>query len=91
MLPHKLMSHKDSQTQFLNYSQSPVPRLWGCLCVFKCFQEFARRALGKINELAKIEEQNEVPTTRETQRAYKEASIKAGDSSLQIILLILLL
>ncbi|XP_044078247.1 cilia- and flagella-associated protein 54-like [Siniperca chuatsi] len=39
-------------------------------------EEFARRALGKINELAKMEEQNEVPTTRETQRAYKEASIK---------------
>ncbi|XP_045896455.1 cilia- and flagella-associated protein 54-like isoform X2 [Micropterus dolomieu] len=39
-------------------------------------EEFARRALGKINELAKMEEQNEVPTTRETQRAFKEASIK---------------
>ncbi|XP_070700150.1 cilia- and flagella-associated protein 54 [Pempheris klunzingeri] len=39
-------------------------------------EEFARRALGKINDLAKIDEQNEVPTTRETQRAYKEASIK---------------
>ncbi|XP_078122015.1 cilia- and flagella-associated protein 54 [Sander vitreus] len=39
-------------------------------------EEFARRALGKINELAKLEEQNEVPATRETQRAYKEASIK---------------
>ncbi|KAL7389232.1 hypothetical protein ABVT39_000211 [Epinephelus coioides] len=39
-------------------------------------EEFARRALGKINELAKQEVQNEVPTTRETQRAFKEASIK---------------
>ncbi|XP_032388655.1 cilia- and flagella-associated protein 54 isoform X5 [Etheostoma spectabile] len=39
-------------------------------------EEFARRALGKINELAKLEEQNKVPATRETQRAYKEASIK---------------
>ncbi|XP_051257635.1 cilia- and flagella-associated protein 54-like isoform X3 [Dicentrarchus labrax] len=39
-------------------------------------EEFARRALGKINELAKMEEQNDVPATRETQRAYKEASIK---------------
>uniref|UniRef100_A0A667YSX1 Uncharacterized protein n=1 Tax=Myripristis murdjan TaxID=586833 RepID=A0A667YSX1_9TELE len=37
---------------------------------------FARRALGKINELAKLEEQSGVPATRETQRAYKEASIK---------------
>ncbi|XP_071316210.1 cilia- and flagella-associated protein 54 isoform X2 [Trachinotus anak] len=41
-------------------------------------EEFSRRALGKINELAKLEEQNEVPATRETQRAYKEASIKLG-------------
>jgi len=55
--------------------------LRGCSCAFKCFQEFARRALGKINELAKLEEQKEVPATRETQRAFKEASIKAGDSS----------
>ncbi|XP_068572705.1 cilia- and flagella-associated protein 54 [Cebidichthys violaceus] len=39
-------------------------------------EEFARRALGKINELAKLEEQEGVPATRETQRAYKEASIK---------------
>ncbi|KAM9348845.1 cilia- and flagella-associated protein 54 [Symphorus nematophorus] len=39
-------------------------------------EEFARRALGKINELAKMEEQSGVPATRETQRAYKEASIK---------------
>nr|XP_043899051.1 cilia- and flagella-associated protein 54-like isoform X4 [Solea senegalensis] len=41
-------------------------------------EEFARRALGKINELAKLEEQSEIPATRETQRAYKEASIKLG-------------
>ncbi|XP_030294030.1 cilia- and flagella-associated protein 54 isoform X2 [Sparus aurata] len=39
-------------------------------------EEFARRALGKINELAQMELQSDVPTTRETQRAYKEASIK---------------
>ncbi|XP_037604654.1 cilia- and flagella-associated protein 54-like isoform X2 [Sebastes umbrosus] len=39
-------------------------------------EEFARRALEKVNELAELEEQNEVPATRETQRAYKEASIK---------------
>uniref|UniRef100_UPI0009B47C99 cilia- and flagella-associated protein 54 n=1 Tax=Monopterus albus TaxID=43700 RepID=UPI0009B47C99 len=41
-------------------------------------EEFARRALGKINELAKLEEESEIPATRETQRAYKEASIKLG-------------
>uniref|UniRef100_A0AAQ5ZBU7 Fibronectin type-III domain-containing protein n=1 Tax=Amphiprion ocellaris TaxID=80972 RepID=A0AAQ5ZBU7_AMPOC len=41
-------------------------------------EEFARRALGKINELAKLEEQSEVPATRETQRAYREASVKLG-------------
>ncbi|XP_041657541.1 cilia- and flagella-associated protein 54-like isoform X3 [Cheilinus undulatus] len=39
-------------------------------------EEFARRALEKIDGLAKMEEQNEVPATRETQRAYREASIK---------------
>ncbi|XP_063751644.1 LOW QUALITY PROTEIN: cilia- and flagella-associated protein 54-like [Eleginops maclovinus] len=39
-------------------------------------EKYARRALGKINELAKLEEQSEVPVTRETRRAYKEASIQ---------------
>nr|XP_040035732.1 cilia- and flagella-associated protein 54-like isoform X2 [Gasterosteus aculeatus aculeatus] len=39
-------------------------------------EKFARRALGKINELAKLEEQNKLPASRETHRAYKEASIK---------------
>ncbi|KAM3601812.1 uncharacterized protein V6R79_019265 [Siganus canaliculatus] len=39
-------------------------------------EEFARRAIGKISELAKMQEQSGVPATRETQRAYKEASIK---------------
>lgn len=81
-LTHILRSHrKGSETEILNYSESPIPHLWSCLCVFKCFQEFARRALGKINELAKMEGQSDVPATRETQRAYKEASIKAGDTS----------
>ncbi|XP_041865069.1 cilia- and flagella-associated protein 54-like isoform X4 [Melanotaenia boesemani] len=41
-------------------------------------EEFARRALGKISELAKLEEQCEVPSTRETRRAYREASIRLG-------------
>ncbi|XP_047192964.1 cilia- and flagella-associated protein 54-like isoform X3 [Scophthalmus maximus] len=41
-------------------------------------EAFARRALGRINEQAKLEEQSKVPATRETQRAYKEASIKLG-------------
>ncbi|XP_039888994.1 cilia- and flagella-associated protein 54-like isoform X3 [Simochromis diagramma] len=41
-------------------------------------EEFARRALGKINELAKLGEHSEVPATRETQRAYNDASIKLG-------------
>ncbi|KAK9536651.1 hypothetical protein VZT92_006417 [Zoarces viviparus] len=40
-------------------------------------EEFAKRALRTINELAKLEEQEEdSETTSETQRAYKEASIK---------------
>uniref|UniRef100_A0A665UNS4 Cilia and flagella associated protein 54 n=1 Tax=Echeneis naucrates TaxID=173247 RepID=A0A665UNS4_ECHNA len=41
-------------------------------------EEFSRRALGKINEVANLERQSEVPATRETRRAYKEASIKLG-------------
>ncbi|KAF3840835.1 hypothetical protein F7725_006697 [Dissostichus mawsoni] len=53
--------------------------------------KFARRALGKINELAKLEQQSDVPVPRETQRAYKEASIKARDSSTQKIQFILLI
>lgn len=40
---------------------------------FKCFQEFARRALGKINERA----EEDTATSIEARRAYKEASIKA--------------
>uniref|UniRef100_A0A3P9CSQ4 Uncharacterized protein n=1 Tax=Maylandia zebra TaxID=106582 RepID=A0A3P9CSQ4_9CICH len=48
-------------------------------------EEFARRALGKINELAKLGEHSEVPATRETQRAYKDASIKARNLSLRYI------
>ncbi|CAJ1063980.1 cilia- and flagella-associated protein 54-like isoform X6 [Xyrichtys novacula] len=52
-----------------------------CLCYYDNqaevqAEEFARRALEEISELAKMEEQSEVPTTGETQRAYKEASIK---------------
>ncbi|XP_028277985.1 cilia- and flagella-associated protein 54 [Parambassis ranga] len=39
-------------------------------------QTFASRARGKINDLSKLEDQSDVPTTRETQRAYKEAFIK---------------
>ncbi|XP_068186553.1 cilia- and flagella-associated protein 54 [Antennarius striatus] len=39
-------------------------------------EEFAKRALDRINELAQTEELNDGPATRETQRAYKEASIK---------------
>ncbi|MEQ2184557.1 hypothetical protein GOODEAATRI_009203, partial [Goodea atripinnis] len=38
-------------------------------------EEFAKRALGKINELAKLEEQTDV-TNRETQKAHREASVK---------------
>ncbi|RVE63832.1 hypothetical protein OJAV_G00140120 [Oryzias javanicus] len=40
-------------------------------------EEFARRALGKINERAKEEEQSDTATSM-AQRAYKEASIKLG-------------
>ncbi|KAM3869188.1 cilia- and flagella-associated protein 54 [Diretmus argenteus] len=37
---------------------------------------FARRALGKINDRAKLEEQSETAATTDTQRAYKAATIK---------------
>lgn len=50
------------------------------LCVFLIFKEFARRALGKIENLAKWERENDVPASLQTQNAFREASIKAGDS-----------
>lgn len=50
------------------------------LCVFFIFKEFARRALGKIENLAKWEGENDVPASLQTQSAFREASIKAGDS-----------
>ncbi|CAB1315777.1 unnamed protein product, partial [Coregonus sp. 'balchen'] len=37
---------------------------------------FARRALGKVSELGKLEEMSGLPSTTETQRAYKVATIK---------------
>ncbi|KAM8897416.1 cilia- and flagella-associated protein 54 isoform 3-T3 [Spinachia spinachia] len=52
-----------------------VLHLLAGLCVFKCFQTFARRALGKIHELANLEE-HKLCSSRETHTAYKEASIK---------------
>lgn len=39
-------------------------------------QVFARRALGKINELAKLENMSSFPSSPETKRAFKEATIK---------------
>ncbi|TNM84887.1 hypothetical protein fugu_009065 [Takifugu bimaculatus] len=39
-------------------------------------EEFARRALGKIEKLARWEQENDVPVSRETQSAFREASIK---------------
>lgn len=41
-------------------------------------KEFARRALGKIDNLARWERENDVPASRQTQKAFREASIKAG-------------
>ncbi|XP_026184047.1 cilia- and flagella-associated protein 54 isoform X2 [Mastacembelus armatus] len=41
-------------------------------------EDFARRAHEKISELEKWEQQSNVPATRRTQRAYKEAFIKLG-------------
>lgn len=46
--------------------------------MFIYFKEFARRALGKIEKLARWEQENDVPVSRETQSAFREASIKAG-------------
>lgn len=50
--------------------------------MFIYFKEFARRALGKIEKLARWEQENDVPVSRETQSAFREASIKAGDTFL---------
>lgn len=43
-------------------------------------KEFARRALAKIDNLARWERESDVPASRQTQSAFREASIKAGDS-----------
>lgn len=48
--------------------------------VSEYFKEFARRALGKIDKLARWEQENDVPASRQTQSAFREASIKAGDT-----------
>ncbi|XP_015238280.1 PREDICTED: cilia- and flagella-associated protein 54 [Cyprinodon variegatus] len=40
-------------------------------------EEFANRALGKINELAKLETPTDA-TNKEAQKAYREASVKLG-------------
>lgn len=50
--------------------------------VSQYFKEFARRALGKIDKLARWEQENNVPANRQTQIAFREASIKAGDTFL---------
>lgn len=62
-----------------SYSES-FSLLYIWLCVFLIFKEFARRALGKIENLAKWEGENDVPASLQTQNAFREASIKAGDS-----------
>lgn len=72
-----------------SYCERFFPLLYSCLCVFIYFKEFARRALGKIEKLAKWEQENDVPVSRETQNAFREASVKAGDTFL-IRLVILL-
>ncbi|XP_029029514.1 cilia- and flagella-associated protein 54-like isoform X2 [Betta splendens] len=41
-------------------------------------EHFARRALGKINELAKLDDQRKASANKETQNVYKEAAIKLG-------------
>ncbi|XP_028322438.1 cilia- and flagella-associated protein 54 isoform X3 [Gouania willdenowi] len=41
-------------------------------------EEFARRALRKIHEIAKREEQKKEPATKDIQRVFKEASVKLG-------------
>lgn len=49
-----------------------------CFCVFLISKEFARRALGKIDNLARWERENDIPASGQTQSAFREASIKAG-------------
>ncbi|KAG7454748.1 hypothetical protein MATL_G00263130 [Megalops atlanticus] len=52
-----------------------------CQCYYSCSAEtqaevFARRALGKVNELGKLLELSGSPASSETQAAFKEATIK---------------
>ncbi|KAJ8374133.1 hypothetical protein SKAU_G00047130 [Synaphobranchus kaupii] len=52
-----------------------------CQCYYSCqaglqAEVFARRALGKVSELAKLQEMSSSPTSTQTQGAFKEATIK---------------
>ncbi|XP_061596722.1 cilia- and flagella-associated protein 54-like [Cololabis saira] len=52
-----------------------------CQCYYDNHAEgqakhYAKRALEKIHELEQLEGKSEIPATRETQRAYREASVK---------------
>ncbi|XP_035258138.1 cilia- and flagella-associated protein 54 isoform X1 [Anguilla anguilla] len=52
-----------------------------CQCYYSCqagvqAEVFARRALGKVSELAKLAEMSSSPTSTQTQEAFKEATIK---------------
>uniref|UniRef100_A0A8C9RDI1 Cilia- and flagella-associated protein 54-like n=1 Tax=Scleropages formosus TaxID=113540 RepID=A0A8C9RDI1_SCLFO len=52
-----------------------------CQCYYDCraglqAEVFARRALGKVNELAKLEEMSCSPASSETTMAFREATIK---------------
>ncbi|KAI1882318.1 hypothetical protein AGOR_G00249440 [Albula goreensis] len=52
-----------------------------CQCYYSCqagvqAEVFARRALGKVNELAKLQEMTGSPPSTQTQAAFKEATIK---------------
>lgn len=61
---HNLLGYRLS----LGFSYSPY-------CVF-FGQVFARRALGKIDELGKLEKLSGFPSSPETKRAFKDATIK---------------
>lgn len=50
-------------------------------CVFYFGQVFARRALGKIDELGKLEKLSGVPSSPDTKRAFKDATIKVWMNS----------
>lgn len=48
------------------------------------FQAFARRALGKISELSQLESMSCSPQSKDTEEAFRQATIKVNDPRLPL-------